>query len=83
MIFVLKIEILNVGDEKFRLDPNKDVPSGYRDVQLSCKLKSKISKDYKVDNHISELQLHLKEINDIKSESGHKLYKFIRNLKGY
>ena len=53
---------------------------GYRDVQLTVMLQSEETRRRGVHQHLAEVQLHLKDISDLKSEIGHRNYVLRRNL---
>ncbi len=65
-----EIELIYVGDEKFRFDIESESLSGYRDIQLSCRLRSKAAVSRRLDNHIVEIQLNLTPIIELKSDEG-------------
>jgi|EP00966_Prymnesium_polylepis_P032771 hypothetical protein len=56
------VELLKTNNDKCRLRDGYDwrKSGGYRDVQLSVRLKSAEAKKMGVDNHLTEAQLHLK-----------------------
>ncbi len=51
----------------------KPAPGGYRDILVNIK---------QPNGHITELQLHAKQILDVKGGTGHKLYEQIREING-
>lgn len=53
---------------------------GYRDVQLSIRLKSKAAVWRGVDHHVAEVQLHLADLRQLQTASGHQTYIVARNL---
>ena len=55
---------------------------GYRDVQLSAKLRSVDAVSGHLSTHVVEIQLHLRAIYELKSGGGHKQYVSARNLRG-
>ena len=63
---------------------------GYRDVQLTVMLESppvmKGSSRHcagRVRRHLAEVQLHLKEFHELKTQGGgHKTYVLLRNMVG-
>ena len=56
--------------------------AGYRDVQFSVQLVDDEAKRRNVQNHICEVQLHLRAIHKCKSGPGHKHYVMARNMRG-
>ena len=75
-------EILKSDLSKCRFDPDFDASAtgGYRDLQLSVKLRCKEAVERGVDNHVCELQLQLEDFRALKSEQGHAGYVIRRNL---
>jgi hypothetical protein len=78
------VALLKGSDEKMRLalDNNGEASGGYRDLQLSVRLKSPKAMALGIENHIAEIQLHLAALFDLKSDGGHKSYVRARNLRG-
>ena len=79
-----ELELLRVDDGKMRLTNNAEVEAtgGYRDVQLCARLNTKEARDYRIEHHLFEIQLHISLIYNLKSEGGHKSYVLARNLRG-
>ena len=75
-------ELIYARSEKIRIDICKNSPSGYRDVQLCVRLKSRVALELGVDKHFCEMQLHIDELYMLKTEFGHKNYIACRNLRG-
>ena len=75
---------MRVDDGKMRLTNNAEVEAtgGYRDVQLCARLNTKEARDYRIEHHLFEIQLHISLIYNLKSEGGHKSYVLTRNLRG-
>jgi hypothetical protein len=63
-----KAEIVRIKDRFV-----KPAPGGYRDILVNIK---------QPNGHITELQLHSKQILDVKGGTGHKLYEQIREING-
>jgi hypothetical protein len=63
-----KAEIVRIKD-RFA----KPAPGGYRDILVNIK---------QSNGHVTELQLHSKQILDVKGGTGHKLYEQIREING-
>ena len=78
------IELQSCSREKQRFSLKNNKSSGYRDVQLCVKLKTRenIENGRACENHLCELQLHLKAVYDLKSDEGHEHYVQARNLLG-
>ena len=70
--------------QRFAIGYDDTLSAGYRDVQLSIKLKSKenLANGAECANHLCEVQLHLKSFYERKGQGGHKHYKIARNLRG-
>ena len=69
---------------RFRPDYDDTLSGGYRDIQLSVKIKSEKLKAHgeHCTNHRCEVQLHLKSFYDLKTSGGHAGYTLARNLRG-
>ena len=76
------LELIYVQDEKCRVNIEKLVKSGYRDIQLCLRLKSPTAKSLGLDKHFCEMQLQLQDLFALKTASGHKSYITCRNLRG-
>jgi hypothetical protein len=63
-----KAEIVRIKDRFI-----KPAPGGYRDILINLK---------QSNGHVTELQLHSKQILDVKGGTGHKLYEQIRKING-
>jgi hypothetical protein len=63
-----KAEIVRIKDRFI-----KPAPGGYRDILINVK---------QSNGHVTELQLHSKQILDVKGGTGHKLYEKIREING-
>lgn len=63
-----KAEIVRIKDRFI-----KPAPGGYRDILINVK---------QSNGHVTELQLHSKQIIDVKGGTGHKLYEKIREING-
>jgi cytochrome c556 len=68
--------------QRFALDYDDKLSAGYRDCQLSVKLKTGVGTDPAALNHLCEVQLHLRAFYEKKGDGGHKNYKVARNLRG-
>jgi len=70
--------------QRFAIDYNDKMSAGYRDVQLSVKVKTPSNKSNgkAAENHLCEVQLHLKAFYEKKGQGGHANYKISRNLRG-
>jgi len=70
--------------QRFALEYDDQLSAGYRDVQLSIKVKTDANKRYgnAAENHLCEVQLHLKAFYEKKGAGGHDNYKISRNLRG-
>ena len=79
-----EIVVIKTHDEKMRLREDYDAScsGGYRDIQLCVKLINGQTGDRRLNSHLCELQLHLKDIAALKKSGGHKNYVKARNLKG-
>ena len=80
-----EIQVIKAADEKMRLrdDYDSKQSGGYRDVQLCVRLDNAHTRAKGLHTHLAEVQLHLKEMMDIKKGGGgHKNYIRARNLKG-
>ena len=79
-----ELELIVVSDDKMRfsMDYDESRSGGYRDVQLSGRLKSQTARSLELHNHIFEIQLHLEDVYALKSDGGHKIYMRARNLRG-
>lgn len=74
-----EVELVPTSDSKCRLRVDFDaerLSGGYRDVQISMRLPSARN----CEGHIVEVQLHLKDIYNIKTADGHAAYVRARNL---
>jgi len=76
-----EVEIVRI---KNRLDPsyNSTESAGYRDVALNLRICNQQSAHMALDTHVCEVQLLLKQIAEIKKDSGHKRYIQFRNARG-
>ena len=65
-----ELELIPQGLEKCRFDPEYDPYAGqfvgYRDLQLGARFKSAETRDRGLDQHIIEMQLHLRVFEAIK-----------------
>ena len=84
MQHVLDVVLFNarVHIIKNRFSPDYDAKDtyGYRDLSLQLSLHELEGTLH--DGFVSELQMHLKCISQLKQDSGHKLYVQLRNLVG-
>jgi len=69
---------------KNRMEPSYDstVSAGYRDVVLNMRITSKRAVHLRVDTHVCELQLMLRDFAEMKHDQGHKRYKQFRDTRG-
>lgn len=84
-LIILRVsDDLRVINDKMRLRVDYDGKKscGYRDIQLSVKLRTAEAKNLGLDDHVSEVQLHLREVFDVKSDEGHEHYVRSRSLRG-
>ena len=65
-----ELELIPQGMEKCRFDPEYDPYAGqfvgYRDLQLGARFKSAETRDRGLDQHVVEIQLHLRVFEAIK-----------------
>ena len=80
----VEVQSCNPLKQRFAIGYDDALSAGYRDVQLSIKLKSKenLANGAACANHLCEVQLHLKSFYERKGQGGHKHYKTARNLRG-
>lgn len=65
---------------RFTLNYDSQKSGGYRDVQLSIKLRTKEAFERGIENHICEVQLQLRDFRALKTDGGHRSYVIRRNL---
>lgn len=80
----VEVQSCNPLKQRFSIGYDDALSAGYRDVQLSIKLKTKenVANGLACANHLCEVQLHLKSFYERKGQGGHKHYKTARNLRG-
>ena len=72
------------NDDKMRLREDFDATKsgGYRDVQLAVRLNNAETRARGAHELLAEVQLHLRDVADLKSDGGHANYVLRRNLGG-
>ena len=79
-----ELEVVRTSGAKFRLRPTFDAEAtgGYRDVQLAVRLNNAETRARGAHELLAEVQLHLRDVADLKSDGGHANYVLRRNLGG-
>ena len=80
----VEIQSCNPLKQRFAIEYDDKISAGYRDVQLSVKIKTDENQKngLAAEHHLCEVQLHLKSFYEKKGEGGHDNYKIARNLRG-
>mmetsp|Transcript_13017 Transcript_13017/g.20459 ORF Transcript_13017/g.20459 Transcript_13017/m.20459 type:complete len:133 (+) Transcript_13017:153-551(+) len=67
---------------RLELNYNDEASAGYRDVLINLRIVNTATKSLGLDIHVSEVQLLLESYAEKKTDTGHKAYVSLRNLRG-
>jgi hypothetical protein len=80
----IEVQSCNPLKQRFAIAYDDKISAGYRDVQLCIKMKTNtvVQMGKAAENHLCEVQLHLKAFYEKKGDGAHDNYKIARNLRG-